>query len=209
VSMNESYERLFARTVIFSFAPALACACGITLSVEPALAEKWYPSSAAPYPGTAFHCDLRPLPSDMPGIKDEDKEFIDHACAVLLKCAQEKEGMLLALRNNTQTKQLPVYVAAVSSQIARLKGVTAPKGLETFQSDVESAINLQVEFFKLATIKRSEGTAYDAIMAIPEGKQASQKLFGAWDEMQKRYWLFWNGPSKDSIYHHLCALDLY
>jgi hypothetical protein len=207
--MNQSYGRSFARKVIFSLAPVFACASGFALSIEPALAEKWYPSSAAAYPGTAFHCDLRALPADMPGIKDEDKEFVDHACAVLLKCAQEKERMLLALRNNTQTQQLPVYVAAVSAQIARLKSVTAPKGLETFQSDVESAINLQVEFFKTAAKKRSEGTAYDAIMAIPEGKQASQKLIGAWDEMQKRYWLFWNGPSRDCIYHHLCALDLF
>jgi hypothetical protein len=205
--MNEFYGRVFFSHKLYL--AALTCTCGLILSIDPALAEKWYPSSAPPYPGTAFHCDLRPLPEDLPGIKDEDKEFIDHACAVLLKCAQEKEGMLLALRNNTQEKQLPIYVAVVSAQIGRLKSVTAPKGLESFQSDVESAINLQVDFFKSAAKKHSEGTSYDSLMAIPEGKQASQKLFSAWDEMQKRYWFFWNGPSKDCIYHHLCALDLY
>ena len=179
------------------------------LCTQPGKAENWYPSSAAPYSGTRFHCDLQPLPPNLPGIKDEDKEFVDHACAVLLKCAQEKEGMLLALRNGTQKEHFPLYEATIRTQIERLKSVRVPAGLEKFKADVEEAINLQVNFFRIATQKRSEGVAYDTLMSIPQGREASTKLFSAWDEMQKRYWLFWSGPSKDCIFHHLCALDLF
>jgi hypothetical protein len=195
------------RTVLVHSTIGVLALCAF--AANPAYSDQWYPQSAAPYPGTHFHCDLQPLPPDLPGIKPEDKQFIDHACAVLLKCAQEKERMLLALRENKQTQQLPVYEAAINAQLTRFGSAKVPSGLESFASDVDKAIRLQLQFFKKASVNRSSGTSYEDLLRIPEGKDASAKLFAAWDEMQKRYWLFWSGPSKDCIYHHLCALDLF
>jgi hypothetical protein len=176
---------------------------------NPAAANNWYPKSADPYPGTAFHCDLKGLPPDMPGIKPEDREFIDHACAVLLKCAQEKELMLTALNNNKGEQALPRYEKAVREQLEKLKTVSPPSGLEPFKADVVKAISLQIDFFRKAVKAKAAKEDINRIMAIPEGKQASQYLFAAWDEIQRRYLFFWGGTSKDCIFHHLCAFDLF
>jgi hypothetical protein len=185
----------------------------VTLTVGffqcPAFASNWYPKSADPYPGTAFHCDLKGLPPDMPGIKTEDREFIDHSCAVLLKCAQEKELMLTALNNNKGTQALPRYEKAVREQLEKLKTVSPPSGLEPFKADVIKAISLQIDFFRKAVKAKEAKTDINSIMSMPEGKQASQYLFAAWDEIQRRYLFFWGGSSKDCIYHHLCAFDLF
>ncbi len=43
---------------------------------------------------------------------------------------------------------------------------------------------------------------------VPEGRQASRHLFSAWARMQARY-PSWSRETADSIYHHLCALDLF
>lgn len=46
------------------------------------------------------------------------------------------------------------------------------------------------------------------VYAVPEGRQASTRLVEAWARMEARY----PGRStetRDSIYHHLCALDLF
>ena len=46
------------------------------------------------------------------------------------------------------------------------------------------------------------------VYAVPQGRQASAKLISAWGRMQSRY-PAWATETKDSIYHHLCALDLF
>jgi hypothetical protein len=46
------------------------------------------------------------------------------------------------------------------------------------------------------------------VYAIPEGRQASARLIAAWGKMSARY-PTWSAESRDSIYHHLCALDLF
>ena len=43
---------------------------------------------------------------------------------------------------------------------------------------------------------------------IAEGRQASARLISAWGRMQARY-LAWSSETSNSIYHHLCALDLF
>ena len=175
----------------------------------PALADSWYPKTAEPYPGTTFHCALTALPADQPGINSTDREFFDHSCAVLLRCAQEKELMLTALSDNKGAQALARYERATKEQLDRLKTVVAPAGLESFKSDVDGAISLQMLFFQKAVKARQDGTDMKGAMAIPEGREASQKLFAAWDVFQKRYLIFWGGSTKDCIYHHLCAYDLF
>ena len=46
------------------------------------------------------------------------------------------------------------------------------------------------------------------VYQIAEGRQASARLISAWGRMQGRY-PSWAPETKDSIYHHLCALDLF
>jgi hypothetical protein len=46
------------------------------------------------------------------------------------------------------------------------------------------------------------------VYQIREGHQASERLLSAWAHMQQRY-PKWDATLKDSVYHHLCALDLF
>lgn len=46
------------------------------------------------------------------------------------------------------------------------------------------------------------------VYAISEAHQASGKLMSAWGAMSARY-PAWSEATKDSIYHHLCALDFF
>ena len=48
----------------------------------------------------------------------------------------------------------------------------------------------------------------DEAYQLPQGRQASARLVGAWSQMQARY-PAWSAATRDSIYHHLCALDLF
>ena len=48
----------------------------------------------------------------------------------------------------------------------------------------------------------------DDVWRIPEGRQASGRLIAAWGRMQARY-PQWSRETSDSVYHHLCALDLF
>ena len=48
----------------------------------------------------------------------------------------------------------------------------------------------------------------DEAYGLPQGRQASTRLVAAWSRMQARY-PGWAGETRDSIYHHLCALDLF
>ena len=48
----------------------------------------------------------------------------------------------------------------------------------------------------------------DAVWRIGEGRQASQRLIAAWGKMRARY-PRWSAETGNSIYHHLCALDLF
>jgi len=82
-----------------------------------------------------------------------------------------------------------------------------PGGLEQFRNQVVSAIDNQAVFFDKAQKLRQQGKSFEEIMQLPEGRTASQLLMGAWGEMSKRY-PAWSPQVKDSIYHHLCALDL-
>jgi hypothetical protein len=48
----------------------------------------------------------------------------------------------------------------------------------------------------------------DVAYQLPEGRQASGRLVAAFGQMQARY-PSWSAATRDSIYHHLCALDLF
>ena len=83
-----------------------------------------------------------------------------------------------------------------------------PEGLGPFQQDVLAALELQQGFFRKALPLRAAGRGMDVAFQLPEGRQASGRLIAAFGQMQARY-PSWSPATRDSIYHHLCALDLF
>lgn len=55
---------------------------------------------------------------------------------------------------------------------------------------------------------RGPGGSMDDVWRFAEGRQASGRLIAAWGRMQARY-PQWSRETSDSVYHQLCALDLF
>lgn len=45
--------------------------------------------------------------------------------------------------------------------------------------------------------------------SIGAGVQGSERLRAAWATLESRYEKTWAAAVKDSMFHHLCAMDLY
>jgi hypothetical protein len=186
--------------------PALAV---LLLLGAPASAQDAYPSDITPPPGTRYPCALTALPRGLPGIPEADRSFIDHTYARVLSATQAKLVLLKALEEGRGTRgALARYQEAVRGLAARQRADGVPAGLETFQQDVLAALALQLEFFAEATRLREAGRGMEEAYRVPAGRQASSRLVAAWSRMQARY-PAWSAETRDSIYHHLCALDLF
>ena len=74
---------------------------------------------------------------------------------------------------------------------------------------MRAAIELQRAFFRKAVAARAHGTSYEQMFRIPEARQASRLLLGAWSKMARRYDGAWSAETRNSVYHHLCALDFF
>ena len=171
--------------------------------------EDWYPKDITPPAGVVYHCNLTALPPDLTGIADGDKQFINHVYSMVLRMVQYKEYLLSAMqRRKNVDKAYEVYLAATKQSLDKIRQEPAPQGLSKFKEDVLSAANLQMQFFSKAVEECKAGKSMEQIYQIPEGRQASSRLFGAWGAMSGRY-PSWSAATKDSIYHHLCALDLF
>lgn len=171
--------------------------------------QNWYPRSIIPPAGYQYPCALTALPDDLAGIPAGDKRFINHVYSSLLKALQAKMIMLSALQSSSGfSTAYSKYYSVIEVERARIVAEPTPSGLEQFKSQVLSAINNQALFFDKAQKRRQQGVPYEEIMQLPEGRIASQLLMAAWAEMSKRY-PSWSPQVKDSIYHHLCALDLF
>jgi len=171
--------------------------------------QNWYPRDIRPPFGYQYPCALTALPDDLTGIPAGDKRFINHVYSSLLKALQAKMIMLSALNSSSGfAAAYSRYYAAIAAERARIVAEQAPSGLETFKAQVLSAIDNQAQFFNKGQTLRQQGKTFEEVMQLPEGKAASQLLMAAWGEMAKRY-PSWSPQVKDSIYHHLCALDLF
>jgi hypothetical protein len=171
--------------------------------------EDWYPADVAPPSGTQYPCALTALPRDLPGIPPADRRFVNHTYSLLLKATRSKLILLTALPSvDGLPAALERYQGDVRDVEARLKGEPVPAGLEAFADDVRSALALQRGFFEAAVEQRIRGVSLDDVYQIREGRLASARLGSAWSHMQQRY-PKWDDTVKDSIYHHLCALDLF
>ena len=201
-------------------APAAARALAVALMVpclasaamlpggEPS-ADDDYPQDITPPAGTQYPCALKALPRELPGIPEADRAYINRTYALLLRATQAKLVLLKALE---EERDLPVALARyqdATRQLAlRLGSEPPPPGLAAFQQDVQQALALQQAFFLEAVAQRAAGRGMADVYQIPQGRQASARLISAWGRMQMRY-RAWSPETKDSIYHHLCALDLF
>lgn len=172
-------------------------------------ADDAYPADIAPPAGTQYPCALTALPRDLPGIPETDRAYINRTYSRLLRTTQAKLDLLKALdeRRDVQGAQRR-YADAVARLAERQAADTVPAGLAPFQEDVREAVRLQQAFFAKAAPLREAGRTIAEVYKLPEGRQASARLMSAWTRMQARY-PAWSPETKDSIYHHLCALDLF
>jgi hypothetical protein len=172
-------------------------------------ADDVYPPDITPPPGTQYPCALKALPRELPGIPEADRAYINRTYAILLRATQAK---LLLLKALEEQRELPLALARYQDKTRllalRLGTEPAPAGLAGFQDDVGQALALQQTFFAKAVPLRAGGAGMAEVYQIPEGRQSSARLISAWRRMSARF-AAWSPETKDSIYHHLCALDLF
>ena len=200
-----------SRTACFSIANTLAWVSILctTYSAAAQNYQSWYPRDITPPSGYQYPCALTALPEDLTGIPATDRKFINHIYSLILKALQAKMVMLSALNGSGGfSSAYSAYYAAIAAQRAKIVAEPAPSGLEGFKAQVVGAIDNQAMFFSKAQQMRQQGKSFQEVMQVPEGRAASQMLMAAWGEMSKRY-PSWSPQVKDSIYHHLCALDLF
>lgn len=173
--------------------------------------EDWYPADITPPAGTRYPCALTALPRDLPGIPKGDRRFVNHVYTMLLKATQAKLVLLSAL-DGSDTAALEqssaAYRRTMDEALEKVRAEPVPPGLEGFAQDVIAALELQRDAFDQAVRARTRGGRTDEVFRMPESREASQRLIAAWNKMSQRY-PDWPQPMRDSVYHHLCALDLF
>jgi hypothetical protein len=173
--------------------------------------DDWYPADIAPPPGTQYPCALTALPRELPGIPAGDRRFINHVYSMLLRATQAKLVLQKALRDGSGP---PLAIAhadyrrVTNDALAKIRAESLPAGLDKFREDVTAALELQRSAFEQAVKARVGGGAAGEEYRVPEGQAASKRLIGAWVKMMKRY-PDWPAATRESVYHHLCALDLF
>ena len=188
---------------------AALVAAGLLALGAQSVPEDTYPRDITPPPGRQYPCALRALPSALPGIPEADRAYINRTYARVLRATQAKLVLLRALDEGRGMRAaLAPYEDAVGRLASRLAADQPPAGLAPFQEDVRQALALQQSFFAKAVPLREGGASMAEVYQLGEGRQASARLISAWGRMQARY-PSWSAETKDSIYHHLCALDLF
>jgi hypothetical protein len=172
--------------------------------------EDAYPADISPPPGLQYPCALEALPRDPVGIPAGDRRYINHTYTRILRATQAKLLVLNALYNDTThvAEETARYQRTVAGLLNRLRTEPPPRGLDAFRDDVVAAVELQGAFFARAAPLRLSGGSMQEVMTLREGREASGRLLAAWAKMAARY-PSWDTATKDSIYHHLCALDLF
>jgi hypothetical protein len=190
---------------------AAALAAGLSLGAAPLAPadDDAYPSDITPPPGTQYPCALKALPRELPGIPETDRAYINRTYAAILRATQAKLLLLKALHEGRDMRlALARYEDSTRRLALRLGADAPPPGLAAFQEDVLKALALQQAFFAEAVPLRRSGRDMAEVYRLPQGRHASARLISAWGRMQARY-PAWSPETKDSIYHHLCALDLF
>jgi hypothetical protein len=182
---------------------------GGTPAVPPG--EDWYPEDIAPPPGTQYPCALSALPRDLPGIPAGDRRFINHVYSLLLRATQAKLVLQKALGDSNGPRLATAhgeYRRVNADALAKIRAEPLPAGLEKFRDDVTAALELQRSAFEQAVKARIDSGRMGEEYRVPESRAASERLIAAWAKMMRRY-PDWSAEMRDSVYHHLCALDLF
>ena len=188
---------------------SLLSSCQGASAVTPPKAVDRYPDDITPPPGTHYPCALTPLPKTLAGVPEAERSYINRTYARVLRATQAKLVALKALEDEQGIAQaMERYDATTEKLMTALRDDQVPAGLESFRSDVVASLDLQRNFFRKAAPLRQSGRSMTDVYAVSEGREASARLMAAWGEMQARY-PAWSEATKDSIYHHLCALDLF
>jgi len=181
----------------------------LTAAGSAARAQDSYPADIAPPPGTRYPCALTALPPGLPGVPPADRAFVNRTYSRVLRATQAKLLLLKSLEERQgMSDALARYLGETEALAGRQKADVVPEGLGPFQKDVLAALELQQAFFRKALPLREAGRGMDVAYQVPEGRQASARLVAAFGQMQARY-PSWSAETRDSIYHHLCALDLF
>lgn len=204
------------RTIALSLLVVAAAGCprgsppAAASSARPAApVESWYPADISLPAGVEYPCAVTALPQQLEGIPDEDRQYVDHVYALVIGVVREKQVLLGVLARGGDAAQAhAAYDTTTDDALVRLKAEPIPVGLDAFHQDVTGSIELHRAFFEQAVARRAAGATMEEVHRIPEGRQASQRLLAAWGAMEGRYGA-WSPAVKDSIYHHLCALDLF
>ena len=190
-------------------ASVLALAVLLSATGSGALAQDVYPADISPPAGTRYPCALTALPRELAGVPEADRAFVNRTYARILRATQAKLVVLQALEAEAGARAaVDTYLEATAALATRQQADAVPAGLEPFQKDVLAAIELQRAFFGKALGLREGGHGLAEAYRLPEGRQASVHLVAAWTSMQARH-PAWSAETRDSIYHHLCALDLF
>lgn len=178
-------------------------------SYKPKDKSNWYPASISMPEGLQYPCALTALPPSLTGVPENERSYVNHVYSMVLQCVQAKQMMLRDLGSaSTARNGYAKYYAKVQPALEKIKKEPTPKGLERFRDDVISAVTLQATFFDKGAKMIEAKSSWTEVMSQPEGRQASGLLMDAWGQMEARY-PQWASDTKDSIYHHLCALDLF
>ena len=188
--------------------------------------KSWYPKKIKPPKGTKYPCKMSALPKGMLTFPKADRHFIDHAFGMILKSTWAKLKVMETWRvmdkrkgnrklSKSKLKRVhATYRKKVLGYVKKLKAEPTPnKTLKSFRDLVVKALELQLKFFKAwrdKVIELPHPQGYNSLGSIPEGKTASGLLIKAWGVISKHYKKWPKAPkTKDAVFHHLCALDLY
>lgn len=196
--------------------PALALVVAMAFSAvapSPSLSDRGdgYPADISPPPGTQYPCALTALPRELAGVPAADRRYLNHTYAAILRATQAKLVLQQALAGGRDPRAaFTAYRIDAWRALGAIRGEQVPPGLEGFRDDVLAAIELQVDFFRQLAVAHAErpDAAGSPVPWPAQARQASQRLLAAWAKMQRRY-PSWSAEVKDSVYHHLCALDLF
>ncbi len=173
--------------------------------------EDWYPNKleVVGANGATYSTVLIPLPKALSGITDGDKRYVNHVFATLLKIVQAKQEMWQALVNNQHVKKaFEKYNKVTGKALQKIHEEPLPKKLQPFESYLDSAVKLQANFFRKAVKLRTPNSSMEPVLKIPEAQIVSKRIQNAWEQMEKTY-PSWSDDTRESIYCHLHAVDLF
>ena len=167
-----------------------------------------YPGNNAPPEGIVYSCPLTPLPAVLSGIPDTDVQFIDLTYALILKAIHEKLMLMKALGSTQQKTALAKYInnsTRLQSDITRIQ--TTNKNMKAFKESIVRVLALQRTFFKKLIALDNKYPVSKKMKRVPERKEISATLKEAWKLTRATYPNI-SSAVRDSLFNHLCALDI-